>query len=187
MKITTLFGMTTLALAAAPLAAQTSNAPAATAAPTAAPATTVAAGATIYDKDGGVVGTVDSVNAGVAVVSTGTNKVGLPLTSFGTGTKGPMIAMSKAELDAAAGQAAAQSAAALKAQLTPGTTVYGKAGSAIGTIKDADDQYVTIAMAKGPVKLPVAAFGRGDSGPMISMTADELDKAVSAAAPTAGK
>jgi hypothetical protein len=162
------------AFVAAPLAAQ-SNAP-----EMAAGAPNVAAGASVYDTTGA---TVDSVTAGVAVVNTGTNKVGLPLTSFAAGEKGPTIAMTKVQLDEAAGKAAADAAAALKAQLTPGAIVYGKAGTKIGTIKEADDQYVTVTVAKGPIKLPISAFGKGDTGPMISMTAEELDKAMASAAP----
>jgi hypothetical protein len=165
------------AFVAAPLAAQ-SNAP-----EMAAGAPNVAAGASVYDTTGATVGTVDSVTAGVAVVNTGTNKVGLPLTSFAAGEKGPTIAMTKVQLDEAAGKAAADAAAALKAQLTPGATVYGKAGTKIGTIKEADDQYVTVTVPKGPIKLPISAFGKGDAGPMISMTAEELDKAMASAAP----
>ncbi len=184
MNVARMLGVTALALVAAPLAAQTSNAPAATAAPGAAPGGTVTAGSTVTDTAGGQVGTIDSVSAGVAIVNTGTNKVGIPVASFAVTEKGPVLGMTKAQLDAAASQASAQAAAALKAQLTPGATVYGKAGASVGTIKEADDQYVTITMARGPVKLPVSVFSKGESGPMIAMTADELNKAVAAAAPT---
>ena len=170
---------------AAPLAAQTANAPAATtpAAGAAAATPNVAAGAKVHDAQGGEVGTVDSVANGVAVVDTGTNKVGLPLASFGTGANGPMIAMTKAELDAAATQGAQKEAAELKAQLTPGAAVYGKAGAQVGTIKAADAEYVTLTREKGEVKLPLGAFGKGSSGPMIAMTAEELDQAMAAATP----
>lgn len=179
MKIRNMLALTALALAAAPLAAQNA-APAAAAA-------SVTAGAKVFDAQGGEVGTVDSVTGGVAVVNTGTNKVGLPLASFGTGANGPVISMTKAELDAAASQAAQQSAEALKAQLTPGATVYGRSGADVGKIKEADAEYVTVERPKGSVKLPMSAFGKGDKGVMISMTAEELDQAMASAAPAAGK
>jgi rRNA processing protein Gar1 len=182
MKIQNAFALTALALAAAPLAAQNA-APAAGAAPAAAATANVTAGAKIFDAQGGEVGTVDSVAGGVAVVNTGTNKVGLPLASFGTGANGPVISMTKTELDAAASQAAQQSAAALKAQLTPGATVYGRSGADVGKIKEADAEYVTVERPKGSVKLPMSAFGKGDKGVMISMTAEELDQAMASAAP----
>jgi preprotein translocase subunit YajC len=179
MKIRNMLALTVLALAAAPLAAQNA-APAAAAA-------SVTAGAKVFDAQGGEVGTVDSVTGGVAVVNTGTNKVGLPLASFGTGANGPVISMTKTELDAAASQAAQQSAEALKAQLTPGATVYGRSGADVGKIKEADAEYVTVERPKGSVKLPMSAFGKGDKGVMISMTAEELDAAMASAAPAAAK
>jgi len=181
MKLRNALGIVAVTLIAAPLAAQTSTAPAAAAAPAA--GANVAAGAKVFDAQGGEVGTVESVTNGVAVVDTGTNKVGLPLASFGAGANGPIIAMTKVELDTAASQASQKSAAELKAQLTPGATVYGASGAQVGTIKEADDQYITVTRPKGSVKLPVSAFGKGTSGPMISMTVEELDKAMSAAAP----
>lgn len=168
--------------AAAPLSAQTSNAPAATAAPTAAPAgSTVTAGATVFDTKGGTVGTVDSVSNGVAVINTGTNKAGLPVSSFANGPNGPVLGMTKAELDTAAAQASAQAADALKAQLAPGASVYGSGGATLGTVKEVDDQYVTLNRGSAVVKLPRAAFSKGDSGAMLGMTAEQLDAAVSAA------
>jgi preprotein translocase subunit YajC len=181
MKLKNALGLVAVAMIAAPLSvsAQSSTAPAAAA------GANVTAGAKVFDTQGGEVGTVDSVTNGVAVVNTGTNKVGLPLASFGAGANGPIIAMTKAELDSAAAQASQQSAAELKAQLTPGATVYGAGGSQVGTIKEADAQYITLDRGKGSVKLPISAFGKGANGPMISMTAEELDKAMAAAAPAA--
>ncbi|MDB5690229.1 MAG: hypothetical protein JWL91_2105 [Sphingomonas bacterium] len=184
MKIRNMCALTALALTAAPLVAQNA-APAAGA--SAAAAVNVTAGAKVFDAQGGEVGTVDSVTGGVAVVNTGSNKVGLPLASFGAGANGPIISMTKAELDTAASQAAQQSADALKAQLTPGATVYGRSGADVGKIKEADAEYVTVERPKGPVKLPISAFGKGDKGIMISMTAEELDQAMAAAAPAAAQ
>jgi len=189
MKFHNALALSALALAAAPLAAQDSAPAAAPAAGAAAPAAGagVTAGAKVFDAQGGEVGTIDTVNGGVAVVDTGTNKVGLPLASFGTGANGPVISMTKAQLDSAASQAAAQSADALKAQLTPGATVYGRSGADVGKVKSADAEFVTVTRPKGEVKLPMSAFGKGDKGVMISMTAEELDQAMSAAAPAPAK
>lgn len=178
MKTFTLLCTAAAALAASPLIAQTSGA---TTAPMAAPGGTVTAGSTVTDAQGGQVGTIDSITNGVAVVNTGTNKVGIPIASFAVTDKGAVLGMTKVQLDAAASEAASAAAAALKAQLTPGTTVYGSAGASVGKIKEADDQYVTLTMPKGPVKLPLAAFSKGPSGPQITMTAADLDKAVAAA------
>lgn len=181
MKTLTILAIGGLMLA--PLAAQAQQAapaaPAATAKPT--------AGAKIYDTAGLEVGTVQSVTADAAVVSTGTNTVALPLTSIGTGPKGLAIAMSKADLDAAASKAKADAAGALTAKLVAGTTVKSVDNTTVvGTIKAADPQYVTLTTAKGDVKLPATGFAAGpDGGIIIGMTAAQFDTAVTGAAAAA--
>jgi len=107
---------------------------------TAAPATASVAeqvkpGATIFDTTGTEAATLESVADGLVVVSTGTNKVTLPMTSFAAGTKGPVVSVTKLQLDAAATQAKAQTAAALAAALVAGASVTGTGGNAIGTVK----------------------------------------------------
>lgn len=65
----------------------------------------VSAGASVYDPQGGLVGTIEAVEAGQAVLSTGSVKVRVPVTSLGTGSSGLLIGMTKQELEAAAGKA----------------------------------------------------------------------------------
>jgi hypothetical protein len=69
---------------------------------TPAAAADVKAGATVHDQKGGVVGKIESVDSEGAVVSTGTAKAKIPLSSIAKGEKGLTISMTKAELDAAA-------------------------------------------------------------------------------------
>jgi hypothetical protein len=59
--------------------------------------------------------------------------------------------------------------------------VYGAAGSPVGTIKAMDAQYVTVATDKGEVRLPAAGVGPGLKGPVIGLTADQLDAAITQA------
>ena len=90
-------GMTAPAMAqdaAAPAPATAAEAPAAQAA-------TAKAGDTIYDTAGEVVATVESVSGGNAVITTGSAKATVPLSSFAAGPKGPTISMTKAQLEAA--------------------------------------------------------------------------------------
>ena len=90
------------ALLAAPLLAQAPvPAPAAATAATAAPAQpSVAAGASVSDASGAPVGTIESVTNGVATLSTGTTKAGIPFTSFAQGPNGLVLGMTKAQVDA---------------------------------------------------------------------------------------
>lgn len=145
--------------------------------------TATAVGATVYDPAGGVVGTVSSVTADAVVISTGAHDVAVPPASVGSGAKGPTMAMTKAQLDAAFMQQQDQAAAAMKAQLVPGAAVFGSDGAMqVGTIKAADAQYVTLTTPKGEAKLPIAGFSTGPKGLVIGMTAAQLSAAIGGAA-----
>jgi preprotein translocase subunit YajC len=167
-------GAAALALAATPALAQ-GNATA----PASATAAGVSAGATVYDTEGGVVGTIDAVNGNVAVVATGTNKVGIPLTAFGPGDKGPRLAMTREQLDQAAQGAKAEQ----KAAVVQGATVVDSAGVEIGHVTSVDAQYAVVDMGNTPVKLPLTAFAKRDSGLMVGMTKAQIEAAAHAAAP----
>jgi hypothetical protein len=65
-------------------------------------ASDIKTGATVYDLQGGTVGTVESSDAEGVVVSTGSTRAKLGLSGFGVGDKGLTIAMTRAELDATA-------------------------------------------------------------------------------------
>lgn len=142
----------------------------------------VATGATVYDTSGGVVGTVASTDGTNAVIDTGTNKAAVPLTSLGKGAQGPVLAMTKAQLDAAAGAQQQQASAAFRSQLVTGASVYGTGGTKLGTIKAVDASMVTLTTDKGDAKLPVAGFGPGPQGVTIGMTAAQLSTAMGTAA-----
>ncbi len=177
---------------AAALAQQAQPAPgAAPAAPAAnAAATAPTVGATIYDSAGVALGTVASITPQAVILNTGTAQVPVPPTSIGKTDKGFAMAMTKADLDAAVASSQAQAQAAVKAKLTPGTAVAGLNGAALGTIKTADDQFVTVTTAKGDVKLPIAGFSADASGKVIvGITAEQLAAATagaSAGAATSG-
>lgn len=154
--------------------------PAATGAP-AAPAAAPTAGATVYDTSGGTVGTIESIEGDFATVATSKNKVRLPLSSFGKGEKGPLLAMTAEQLDAAAAAATPAPAAAPPA-LAVGMVVKDSAGAEAGKIESVDGDFAVLATTKSKVRLPVASFGAGKDGPVIGMTAAQLDQAAAAAA-----
>jgi len=137
----------------------------------------VAAGATVYDAQGDVVGTIASTDGTNAVLDTGAVKATLAVSSFGTSPKGPTLGMTKAQLEAAAQQQTGGSEE-FKAKLVAGTPVYGSGGSQLGTIKEADAEFVTLTTTSGDVRLPIASFGQGQQGVTIGMTAAQLDAAI---------
>ena len=59
-------------------------------------------GVAVSDATGNAVGKIESVDSEGAVVSTGSAHAKIPLSSFGRNDKGLVIAMTKAELEAAA-------------------------------------------------------------------------------------
>jgi hypothetical protein len=180
----TILTIAALAFAPATLHAQQA-APAAGAVQAAAAAPTV--GAPVFDSAGVEIGKVESIANGAVVIASPTGKLSLPTTSIGKGAKGFAIAMTKADLDAAAQQAQAAASGALTSKLVAGTAVGSVDGTAtLGTIKSADAQFVTLTTAKGDVKLPVAGFAAGPSGNVIlGMTQAQFDAAIGGAAPAA--
>lgn len=161
-----------------PAAAQ---APAAAAAPAASASTRLQPGATIYDTTGAEVAKIESVTDAGVSVDTGTNKLTIPAASFGVGANGPILNATKAQLDAAATQAAASAKAALIAQLTPGAQVRGQAGqTVIGSVKSVTGDLVLIATPEGEVNVPATSFLAGPNGPLLQMSAEDFNKAVAA-------
>jgi preprotein translocase subunit YajC len=163
--------------------------PAGAANPTAAPAGALTAGAKVLDTSGGTVGTIDSIGGDYAVLATTKSKVRLPKTSFASGPNGPVIAMTAAQIDAAAAQAApAQTAAAAKPNVAQGAAVTDMQGGAVGTVASVDGQFATVQLASGTkVRLPVSAFAAGENGGLkIAMTAQQLGAAAGASKSSGG-
>lgn len=177
-------------IVAAAVALGTAMIPTSASAQTSAPAPAPApagptVGATVYDAQGAEVGKIESISGGNAVVFTGTNRGTIPLTSFGTSPKGPTLGMTRAELDAAATQAAAAAGDQLRARLTPGTEVRGTGGAVLAKVKALDGDNVVLTTPKGEVRVPIAGVGVNAQGVFFNMTQAEFDAAVAANPATA--
>ncbi|WP_203234663.1 hypothetical protein, partial [Sphingomonas solaris] len=168
-------------VAAAPAFAQAAPAAGAAAPATAPTGAAPAAGQTVFDTAGGEVGKITKVDAGNVVIATGTHEVALPVTSFATGPRGPIIAMTKVQLDAAAAGAAAEAKAKTAAAITAGASVKDTAGAAVGTIKSVDGQYALLDTTKVQVKLPITAFAAQGDGLVIAMTKAQIEAAAAGA------
>lgn len=161
-------------------AAASASAPAA-AAPT--------VGATVYDTAGAEVGTIKSVNAPNFVIDTGKNTATLALTSLGTGPKGPVLGMTKAELDAAAEKAAGAAAAELAAAIAVDAPVHSSDGTTVlGKISEVAEADFVLDTGTAKVKLPRTSVANGASGLFIGMGAEQFaDATKSAQAPSPSK
>jgi preprotein translocase subunit YajC len=138
-------------------------------------------GATVKDTAGAVVGTIDAVEANGIIVNTGRNQVAIPRASFGKTADGPLLAATKAELDAAADAAAASERQMVAALLVNGTPVMGAEGNQIGTVDIVENDMVVIKTEAGEAQVPAASFMRKDGQLAIGMTAEAFAAAVEAA------
>lgn len=139
----------------------------------------IAAGAQVSDTAGGAVGTITAVEGDYVTLKTDKHEVRFPVASFTKVEDGYIMAMTQAQVNAAADASLAQA----QALIAVGAVVRGPEGGEVGTIDALDDQFVTLKMDDRLVKLPRAAVGAGAGGPIIGMTAAELEAAAAAAAP----
>lgn len=137
------------------------------------------AGAKVSDTQNGEVGTITSVDSDFVILKTDKHEVRLPKTSFTAHEGGFIMAMTRAQVNAAVEQTQAQA----DANLVAGALVRGNEGGAVGTIDAIDDQFATIKLTSGKlVRLPRTAIAAGAEGALIGMTVAELEAAAGEAA-----
>ena len=178
-----------LALAAAPLAAQTATpaSPAQPAAPAATPAApTIVSGTVVYGPTGAPVGTVKQVANGIATLDTGEHQAPLPLSAFGQGASGPTITVTREQLNALVEQQLAALAARRDAALVAGAPVLTSDNQPLGTVEQVVGNDVVVARTTpaGRVTLGRDYFTADDSGLKARLTLQEIDAAVAQAAGT---
>lgn len=135
-------------------------------------------GTTVYGPEGNEVGTISQAANGAVVIDTGSNQATLGANSFVQGQNGPVIGMTKAQLDAAVEAAAQKAAAALDAALVVGADVRTRDGITFGTVDTIDADRVVIAREAGPLTLTRDQFGTDDNGLIILATMAQLQAAL---------
>ena len=139
---------------------------------------TLSAGARVSDTQGGEVGTIASVDGDFVILKTDKHEVRLPKTSFTAHEGGFIMAMTRAQVNAAVEQTQAQA----DSKLVAGALVRGNEGGTVGTIDAIDDQFATIKLNSGKlVRLPRGAIAPGTDGALIGMSVAELEAAAGAA------
>jgi len=145
----------------------------------------VAAGATVYGPQGGVVGTIERVDGANVVVTTATGREAvLPADSFGEGANGPTIGFTGAQLDEAIIAAEQQNTAALDAALVAGTQLYSADGVVVGTVTEPGTNGLVVVehSTAGPIQLPKDQMRMQGGNLTFLATAADLSAAVSAQA-----
>lgn len=164
------------------IAANAQEAAADTTATASATAAAPTVGATVYDTAGAEVGTIKSITAPNFVIDTGKNSATLALTALGTGPKGPVLGMTKAELDAAAEKAGAAAKADTAAAIVADAPVYASDGTTqLGKVAEVTDTEFVLDAGAVRVKLPKTSVAKGASGLMIGMTAEAFADATKSA------
>lgn len=165
----------------APAAGTSAQAPSTTGAPPATAGAQVTVGAAVSDTSGGSVGTISAVSNGNATIDTGIAKAAIPVSSFAQGQSGLVIAMTKAQLEAAV---AAQTQ---PAQIAVGNNVSGPQGNPVGKVTAVTGDLVTVQTPTTKVQLPTKAFAQKTPGELvIGLTAAQLEAAAKSAATPPG-
>lgn len=155
--------------------------PGAPSGPVAALASDLTAGATVRDRNGVQIATVQGLEADGAVVRAGDRLAKLPLDAFGKDDAGLMIAITAAEFQTAIAASSIpvpveepEIAAATAADMVAGAAVRDSEGVAIGTVHELVENGVVILTDGRKVKLSVESFGKDDQGLLIGITASEF-------------
>lgn len=143
-----------------------------------APAPKLVEGAKVFDAAGDEVGTIVSVDGSTVVLDTGTHRASLAVSSFATNAKGPLVGMTKSQLNTAIEEAAAKSAAALNAALIVGADIRSQDGVVVGKVKGIQADSVVVDRTSGAVGLSKGSFVVTSGGLGISMTAKQLEDAI---------
>ncbi|WP_372732702.1 hypothetical protein [Novosphingobium sp.] len=157
---------------------------AAPAAPAAEATAQVAVGATVYDSTGAEVGKVKSVAAPNFVIDTGKNTATLALSALGTSPKGPVLGLTREQLDTAAEKAAADAAAALASAIAVDAPVHASDGTTvIGKIAEVAEADFVLDTGSTKVKMPKTSVANGTNGLFIGLTAQAFAEATKSASP----
>ena len=145
------------------------------------------AGATIYTAEGEEVATIVSIEGDIAVVNTGTYTGSVPVGALGEGPEGPVISVTRAQLDQLFAQQQEQSAAARDAALVADATVLSADGVEVGTVTSVDGDVAILELADGPVSLQRDQFATNETGALIVLATEaQLMAALNGEVPAEG-
>ena len=145
----------------------------------------VAAGAAVFGPEGNQVGTIVTVENGQAVLDTGKHKVPLGVDMYGEGPNGPVISVTKAQLDGMVDAQLAEAATKRDAALVAGADVMSADHQPLGKVLRVEGNNIVIARGGDETKLVTLLrehFDASDHGLMARLTIAQIDAASGAAA-----
>jgi len=136
-------------------------------------------GQMVYGPQGNEVGAIEKIDGEVVIVNTGSHSAALAGSSFGKGTKGPVIGFTKVQLNDAIESANQQAKAKLDAALVAGSPLRSSDGVALGTIKSVnEDGSAVIEGTDRTYSLGRSTFGTDDKGLILLITEQQLKDAL---------
>lgn len=145
---------------------------------------TIAPGVTIYDPQGGTVGTVLEVSDEVVLVNTGKHTAPLPANAFAKGPNGPIISLTQVQLNQMLDQQLAQAAQQRDTALVEGAMVHTVDDAMLGTVTSINADDIVVTGDNGPVAMLRNQFAVNPQGTLIVLfTEAQIAEAAAAATP----
>jgi hypothetical protein len=139
-------------------------------------------GASVRDRNGAQIATVEGLETDGAVVKAGDRLAKLPLDAFGKDDAGLLLGITAAEFQAAIAQSSVPATAAqaeefadaAPSDMLPGASVRDIDGVPIGTVEEMIDSGVILLIDGRKVKLALDSFAKDEDGLLIGVTASEF-------------
>ena len=132
-------------------------------------------GMSVVDNGRNPVGQVESVQGDYLVIRTDRHQARLPRSSFTLYQGRLLFGMTRDQLNAEI----ERSMAAAQAQIAPGAPVRGAGGAVAGTIETVGPDFIVVRLTSGErARLPRSSVAPGANGPVIAVTAAELQRLV---------
>lgn len=112
-----------------------------------------AVGDTVFGPQGNEVGTVTSADAATVVIDTGAHQAPVPANVLADGANGPVISVTKDQLNQIMDAQVAEAAAKRDAAIVEGAMVHSADDVMLGTVESIDGDNVVVTLSEGSVAL----------------------------------
>ncbi|GAA4052536.1 hypothetical protein [Parerythrobacter jejuensis] len=139
-------------------------------------------GATVFGPEGNEVGTVTAADAATVTIDTGKHQAPVPANVLADGPDGPVISVTKVQLNQIMDQQKAEADAKRDAALVAGAMVHSADDAMLGNVASIDGDDVVVTLTDGSVALKREHFALNASGTLVALfTAEQIAAAVASA------
>lgn len=133
-----------------------------------------AIGSTVYDPQGNIVGTIQSIQSDAVVLLVGSDKITLGSSSFRTRDGKLTIGLSRDALEAANAKVQRSGDDDVRPLLIAGAPIYDANGVVAGSVIAVAGDRITIKVETITATFPISAFVKGPKGAQVDGTAADL-------------